>query len=80
MEDLPQDLLCYSFPSLLNGAGDVGTRQDHEHPFKAHIYPKDKHLIRKMEVPIRSCTTAGNLIVWPAKTSRLAQVVEAHHG
>lgn len=79
VEQPAQDLLCNGPPSLLHGAGDIVTRQDHYHPFK-NILPKDTHFVRKMEVPIRSCMVAGNLIVRLAKTTSLAKIIEEHHG
>lgn len=74
-----QDLLCCDPPSLLQGAGDIVTRQDHDHTFKS-IHPRDTHFVRQMEEPIRSCMVAGNLIVWLAKTTSLANRIEEHHG
>lgn len=74
-----QDLLGCSPPSFLQSGVGSGSRQDYNHPFKSHIYPRNTHLIGKVEESIRPSVAAVHLIERLAKPSCLTHLTQEHH-
>lgn len=79
MVHLLQNLMGCSLLGLFNGCDVSGSWQDHIHPFKGHVYPRNPHLVCKVEVSIRPSVADFYLILWLAKPSCLTHPMQEYH-